>query len=328
MNNPHALILLACLALVGCRHDGQRGGAIGGSDTTTAILVADTARIMQARKAIRHALEIQRDKKGYAFVEILSPCPTSVGLKPLDAARFVIEQMEKEYPLGCLRDRSAEAPTRPAPKPWVRLADFFGDDGRDDPRPSAHDVKERHFKFTGFGGQGILSLGLVVADAARALGLETTWLPSYGPEQRGGDAQCTVVTSTQLIGAPAVEHPELLVVMNQAACEKHLHTVRPGGLVLADATVRVDPAQVPQGVRVVQIPAIDIAAAAGVPKAANVAMLGGLLALDALGIPAQLLIEALERSFAKKPALIPLNKRVLQAAIEHCRHHGLTGELP
>ena len=50
--------------------------------------------------------------------------------------------------------------------------------------------------------------------------------------------------------------------------------------------------------------------------------------LDALGIPAQLLIEALERSFAKKPALIPLNKRVLQAAIEHCRHHGLTGELP
>ena len=292
------------------------------------VSVADTARIMQARKAIRHALEIQRDRKGYTFVEILSPCPTSVGLKPLDAAKFVIEQMEKEYPLGCLRDRSAEAPARPAPKPWVRLADFFGDDGREEPAPEAGEVKERHFKFTGFGGQGILSLGLVVADAARALGLETTWLPSYGPEQRGGDAQCTVVTSTHLIGAPAVEHPELLVVMNQAACGKHLHTVRPGGLALVDATVRVDPAEIPEGVRVVQIPAIDIAAAAGVPKAANVAMLGGLIALEALGIPQHALVEALERSFAKKPALIPLNKQVLQAAIDHCRHHGLAGELP
>ena len=291
------------------------------------VSVADTKRIMQAKRAIRKALEIQRDRKGYTFVEILSPCPTSVGKPPLEAAQFVMDQMEKEYPLGCLRDRSEEAPVRPEPAEWVPLAKFFGDDGSDDPHPEAGEVKERHFKFTGFGGQGILSLGLVVADAARSLGLQTTWLPSYGPEQRGGDAACTVVTSTHLIGAPAVDHPELLVVMNQAACEKHLPTVRPGGLALIDSTVHL-PEQLPEGVRIVQIPAIDLATANGVPKAANVAILGGLIALNALGIPEQILIEALERSFAKKPQLIPANEKVLQAAIDYCRHHGLTGELP
>ncbi len=291
------------------------------------VSVADTPRIMKAKAAIRKALEIQRDRKGYAFVEILSPCPTSVGKSPLEAAQFVIEKMEPEYPLGVLRDRSADAPVRPEPKPWVPLAQFFGDDGSDDPHPEAGDRKERHFKFTGFGGQGILSLGLVVADAARAQGLETTWLPSYGPEQRGGDAACTVVTSTHLIGAPAVDHPELLVVMNQAACAKHLPTVRKGGLAIIDATVRLSE-ELPEGVRIVQIPAIDIASAAGIPKAANVAMLGALIALEATGVPEQLLREALERSFAKKPKLVAPNLQVLQSAIEYCRHHGLTGEMP
>ena len=291
------------------------------------VSVADTKRIMKARQAIRKALEIQRDRKGYTFVEILSPCPTSMRGTPLDAANFVIEKLEKEYPLGCLRDRTAEAEVRPEPATWVNLAKFFGDDGSEDPKCEAVEDKERRFKFTGFGGQGILSLGLVVADAARAMGLETTWLPSYGPEQRGGDAACTVVTSTRTIGAPAVENPEMLVVMNQAACAKHLKTVKPGGLALVDSTV-VLPAELPKDVRIVQIPAIEIAMANGVPKAANVAILGGLIALDALSIPAHLLIEALERSFAKKPALIETNRKVLQAAMDYCRHHGLTGELP
>ena len=291
------------------------------------VSVADTKRIMKARQAIRKALEIQRDRKGYTFVEILSPCPTSMRGTPLDAAKFVIEKLEKEYPLGCLRDRSAEAPVRPEPAKWVKLSEFFGDDGSEDPKCETCDDKERRFKFTGFGGQGILSLGLVVADAARAMGLETTWLPSYGPEQRGGDAACTVVTSTHTIGAPAVENPELLVVMNQAACNKHLKTVKAGGLALIDSTVNL-PKELPPDVRIVKIPAIEIALANGVPKAANVAILGGLIALDALNIPGHLLIEALERSFAKKPALIETNRKVLQAAMDYCRHHGLTGELP
>ena len=218
------------------------------------VSVADTKRIMKARQAIRKALEIQRDRKGYTFVEILSPCPTSMRGTPLDAAKFVIEQLEKEYPLGCLRDRSAEAPVRPEPAQWAKLADFFGDDGSEDPKCEVCDDKERRFKFTGFGGQGILSLGLMVADAARAMGLETTWLPSYGPEQRGGDASCTVVTSTRTIGAPAVENPEMLVVMNQAACNKHLKTVKPGGLAILDSTVNL-PKEVPPDVRIIKIPA-------------------------------------------------------------------------
>jgi Pyruvate/2-oxoacid:ferredoxin oxidoreductase gamma subunit len=115
--------------------------------------------------------------------------------------------------------------------------------------------------------------------------------------------------------------------MNQAACNKHLMTVQKGGVALVDTTV-VLPESLPEDVRIVQIPAIDIATANGMPKAANVAILGGLIALNVLGMPEHVLVDALKRSFAKKPALIESNAKVLAAAIDYCRHHGLTGELP
>jgi 2-oxoisovalerate ferredoxin oxidoreductase beta subunit len=284
------------------------------------VSLADTKRIMQAKKAVRKALEIQRDGKGYAIVEVLSPCPTNMGMDAQQSSQFVIDQLEKEYPLGCLRDRSAEAPPREAAPPAPTPSQFFGSaDGHADPVPDPA-FAEKRMKFAGFGGQGILSLGIVLAEAGRFAGQFTSWFPSYGPEQRGGAASCAVVVSGKPIGSPDVDKPNVLVCMNRPSLEKFLPGVKPGGLVVYDASIPVT-VPVPAGVRLVAVPATDLAAQQGVPRAANTVMLAALAFLNASGLPRERLLQALDESFAKKPKLIPVNRNVFEAAFAWCEAH-------
>ncbi|MEI6797447.1 MAG: 2-oxoacid:acceptor oxidoreductase family protein, partial [Methanomassiliicoccales archaeon] len=198
------------------------------------VSVADTKRIMQAKKAIRKALEIQRDGKGYAFVEILSPCPTNWKMDPLRSAEFVTNEMEKAFPLKCFRDRSAEAGAKPIDIEQTTVHHLFGEgDTGGVARPDLL-VKERSYKFSGFGGQGVLSLGLVVAEAAGRAGRYVSWFPSYGPEQRGGSASCAVVMSGQEVGSPSVDHPDVLVAMNPAALKANIADVPRGGSIIVN----------------------------------------------------------------------------------------------
>ena len=279
------------------------------------VSVADTPRIMKARAAVRKALEIQRDGKGYAFVEFISPCPTSVGTDPLKAARFCINEMEKEFPLGCLRDESKTAVPRPPRPPAPSVPDFLAK-VKECQIPGARadeSFKELRLKFAGFGGQGILSLGICVAEAALLESRFTTWFPSYGPEQRGGSAACSVVMSGKPIGSPAVDHPDVLVCMNLPSYERFAGQVQPGGLVVVDASVPLQPA-VPAGVRVVSVPAIDLSIRHGVPKAANTVMLAELSFLGATGLSREHLLEALDASFKKKPSLVGINRMLFGEA--------------
>ena len=279
------------------------------------VSVADTKRIMQAKRAIRKALEIQRDGKGYAFVEFISPCPTNLGMDSLKAAAFCIDQMEKEYPLGCVRDASATALPR-APVPAApSVAEYFCNADQHQAPAAEVDEKARELrlKFTGFGGQGILSLGVCVAEAARLEKRFTTWFPSYGPEQRGGSAACSVVISGRPIGSPAVDHPDVLVCMNQPSYERFVKDMKPGGTVIVDSTVPLT-AKAPDGVRVISMPAIDLAIKMGVPKAANTMMLAALAKLGVTGLENRHLIEALDASFKKKPALVEQNRLLLNEA--------------
>mgnify|MGYP000847080505 FL=1 len=279
------------------------------------VSVADTRRIMQAKRAIRKALEIQRDGKGYAFVELISPCPTNMGLDSVKAALFCVEQMEKEFPLGCLRDESAAACPR-APLPAAPAVNEYFCDMEQHQAPMAEEdagFQELRLKFTGFGGQGILSLGICVAEAARLEKRYTTWFPSYGPEQRGGSAACSVVISGRPIGSPSVDRPDVLVCMNQPSYERFVKDVKPGGTVIVDATVPLTVAA-PEGVRVVAMPAIDLAIKMGVPKAANTMMLAALAKLGVTGLSNEHLLTALDASFKGKPALVEKNRLLLSEA--------------
>jgi 2-oxoisovalerate ferredoxin oxidoreductase beta subunit len=282
--------------------------------------LADTARIMQSRRAVRRALELQRDGKGYAFVEFLSPCPTNMGMDAVQAAQFVTDQLEREYPLGVLRDQSATAQPRPARTPCPSVSEYFGTGHEDGcARPVDASRPALRLKFAGFGGQGILSLSLCVAEAGRLDGCHTAWLPSYGPEQRGGAASCSVVVSGKPVGSPAVDSPDILICMNQPAYERFAPTVCAGGLLIHDATVVVN--QPPPGVRLWAVPAIDLAQQLGVPRAANTVMLAALAFTNATGLRDSAWQQALEASFRAKPALVEKNRRVFEAAMAWCREH-------
>lgn len=128
----------------------------------------------------------------------------------------------------------------------------------------------------GFGGQGVLFAGKLVASAGLIEGRELSWLPSYGPEMRGGTANCSVCLSDDPIGSPLVLEPDVLVAMNQPSLDKFFGDVVPGGMVIVDSTMV---ASVPErdDVTVFFVPATKLAEEAGLKGLANVVLVGKLL---------------------------------------------------
>ena len=277
---------------------------------------SNMAKLRQARQAIRKALEIQRDGKGYAFVEVLMACPTNQKMNVEAATRFVAEQMEAEYPLGVLRDRSAEAP------PIARAESDYRKETLDrllhldtDRAPEAKlDPAAPTFnvKMAGFGGQGVLSMGVILARAACAAGKFVSWYPSYGPEQRGGTANCGVVISGRPVGTPMVTEADVLVAMNRPSLEKFAGEVKPGGWLLYDAAIGEFPA--PAGVRALAVPALELAKEGGTPRASNVAMVGVLAALGGFGLPDAAYREAIAANFSGKEKAAAQNEAVFALA--------------
>ena len=290
------------------------------------VSVADTKRIMQTKAAIRRVFEIQRAHKGYALLEILAPCPTNLRMDAQKSAAFCMNEMEREFPLGTFRDvekgvgvaepaAAVESPVlqvKPVPQ-VATCAELFAEKNAVPPAEDDAAFPERRFKFAGYGGQGVLSLGLTVAEAARLERRHTLWFPSYGPEQRGGSANCSVVVSGTPIGSPAVDHPDVLVCMNQPAYERFVDDMLPGSLIIVDATVPITK-QPPEGVRLVQWPALKMAEDFGVPKAANTMMLAALKKFGCTGLSGENLEAALVASFAKKPELGVKNRELLRKA--------------
>ena len=128
----------------------------------------------------------------------------------------------------------------------------------------------------GFGGQGILFAGALLAYTAMDYGLEVTWIPSYGPEMRGGTANCTVIISDEEIGAPMVAHPSAAVAMNRPSLDKMEALVKPGGLLIVNGSM-VDRAVNRTDIHVVVLPASEIAERIGDKRLTNMVMLGALL---------------------------------------------------
>ena len=277
------------------------------------VSVADTKRIMQAKKAIKKALKIQKEKKGFAFVEILSPCPNNMRVDPVKAAEEFTEIMERTYPLGNFRDRSEEAVMSPKKVPRKTEAELTagGREGitiKNDPS-----FAERKFKFSGFGGQGILSLGLVVSEAAVSDGKYVSWMPSYGPEQRGGSASCSVIVGGKEIGSPTIDDPDVLVAMNQPSLERFASSVKDGGTILFESSIK-ETMCFTAGVKVVPFPASSIANENGVPKASNTAFLGAMAGLGLLPFGEKNITDALAESLSARPMLVEPNLKTFEAA--------------
>jgi 2-oxoglutarate ferredoxin oxidoreductase subunit gamma len=130
--------------------------------------------------------------------------------------------------------------------------------------------------FSGFGGQGALFAGQLLAYAGMAEDLYVTWIPSYGPEMRGGTANCTVILSEEEIGAPIIRHPTTAVVLNRPSMEKYEPLVKSGGLLIVNDSL-VDIPGEREDIRIIRISASDIATELGNPRMANMVLLGALL---------------------------------------------------
>jgi 2-oxoglutarate ferredoxin oxidoreductase subunit gamma len=166
----------------------------------------------------------------------------------------------------------------------------------------------------GFGGQGILLIGKMLAYAGMREGKEVSWLPSYGPEMRGGTANCTVVISDRPVGSPVIQSPNAVVAMNLPSLDKFEPDVRSGGLLIINTSL-INRGSTRDDLTVVNVPANEIANELGNRRGANMVALGAYLgATEAVSVDG--IIEVIRETFAAKPGVIDVNITALQRGHE------------
>ncbi len=178
------------------------------------------------------------------------------------------------------------------------------------------------FVFSGSGGQGIMSAGITLAHTAIDMGKHATFLPEYGPEQRGGSAKCTVVVDDDPIVSPLPRVCDNLILLNEQAYKKFVWDVKEGGIMLLNANritlpVEIDGDPVERDdVRIISAPVDDIALELGSPKVANIVLLG--ILIGATGIVSRdTLAASLEDKFKdKKPGVLDMNMKAIDKGIE------------
>ena len=177
-------------------------------------------------------------------------------------------------------------------------------------------MKTTQILIAGFGGQGILFAGKFLAYKGLLEDLQVSWLPSYGPEMRGGTANCNVILSEEPVGSPIVTSPDVLIAMNLPSLQKYVDAVVPGGQIYVDSTLIAEKVE-RTDVEVYYIPATAMANEAGVPTLANMVMMGHVLQHNP-----QLTFEGTEVTVQKlvppkKAELVGLNMKALEAGRDY-----------
>lgn len=169
----------------------------------------------------------------------------------------------------------------------------------------------------GFGGQGVLLAGKLIAEAGLHEGREVSWIPSYGPEMRGGTANCTVILSDEEIGSPVVEHPDVLMIMNRPSMDKFLPSLKKGGICIYNQSI-IEGFQPRSDVKMVAVPASDIASKIGSLKLLNMVLIGSFMA-STKSFTNDSLMYALQKSISPKhQSLLPLNEKAIGEGVNFC----------
>lgn len=169
----------------------------------------------------------------------------------------------------------------------------------------------------GFGGQGVLSLGQIVAYSAMFENKNTTWLPSYGPEMRGGTANCSVVVSDEPVANPMISRPNVLVTMNKPSFSKFIGAVEKDGFVFVNKSL-IDDVTDRKDIKVYYVPTFELAHENGNPKGINVVMLGAMIKATGM-LSYDKVIEGVEYFFSKKPQLIDINKKMFDVGYNYIK---------
>ncbi len=296
------------------------------------VALGNSKQINAALRAVRKALRYQTEGAGFSLVEILSPCPTIWKLDAVAAQKHVREVLVPAFPLGVYRDRGAEIskgetlPPRPLPAaqpPMETLPGLLDIDEQTPAPPAARpDQVDLRIRVAGFGGQGVLMLGEVLAEAGLQLGLDVSWLPSYGPEMRSGTSNCHVRVSTQEVDSPLVAKPNVLLALNEPSLRKFLPTVEAGGWVIYNNNQFPADLGAPEGVHTLPLACSELADSLGEARAGNIVMLGALL--EATGSLPLAAIDSAIVHLVKSTRWLELDRRALalgqQAAREAINH--------
>ena len=282
---------------------------------------------MKTKRVIQKAIKTQKDKLGFSFVEILSSCPTGWKETPVKSNEWIDDVLEKAFPLGCYKDEIAERTPKkllnPAPTPQ-QVKDLLGME--DDKKIFAEDLsfinnfKAQTLRISGFGGQGVLLAGTTLSYLAMAHGLEVTWLPSYGPEMRGGTANCHVSIDNKEIGTPVVENPDILIAMNGPSIDTFEKKVSKNGLVIVNSSV-TDQKVKREDLTTLYIPMNEIAESVGLRAAANMSALTAYLAYTK-AFELDRLKELFKASFKKKH-LLEKNFEIMDKTYEYLKENYL-----
>jgi 2-oxoisovalerate ferredoxin oxidoreductase beta subunit len=279
------------------------------------VALTDTKQHMRARKAIRKGLRNQMEGRGFSFIEVLSACPSNWKVSPKDALLWVEKNMIPVFPLKVFRDEDrrdvvplfireeASADLKAQAGPKIQESAAKG-------AVSGGELREISLKLSGFGGQGVLFSGLALAEGALREGLQVSWIPSYGPEMRGGTAHCHVRISKDSIASPLINRPLHLMAFNQPSIEKFGGEVLPGGLLLANSSMVTDIPARPD-VQVIEIPAYEAAQNLGNLKAANMIMLGAYLEITRAVAQDSILAAFTDKGM--RPNLLKANREAIEA---------------
>jgi 2-oxoglutarate ferredoxin oxidoreductase subunit gamma len=174
----------------------------------------------------------------------------------------------------------------------------------------------------GFGGQGVMLMGNVLATAAMHAGEQVTYMPVYGVEMRGGTANCTVVISDKPVGSPIIHEPVCAVVMNRPSAEKFAPTVKRKGLVLVNSSLVEDKYVKTRTKKIFNIPTLELAQEVGNPRLANMVMLGALCQAGGV-LDVEQVVKSLPKALDKRyHKMIPINSEALRRGADYINQGG------
>ena len=279
------------------------------------VALFDAKQRVRAEKAIRKAVNLQVEGKGFAFVEVLAECPTHLKMTPEETENWVRDTMTQVFPLGVKKDvvdaPSWYHPPKPIHDPTL-VVDVIGGtievpNRYCDSFPSHVAPADIALKFAGAGGDGAQTAALLIAQAGINEGFDATHIPSYGPESRGGTSYADVHIAADEVLSPSSSRPDVLVAFNAPSLAKFSPHVKRGGTIIFDSSVISDPPVQPEGVRQYGVPFTNIAIELGKPVVKNVVALGALQAATNL-FPPETFLTALRQALREKTKVIPLNE--------------------
>jgi len=327
---PTSLVGQTTLTTPFGRSQSRDGNPIGMSELINALTtpvyiervsLGDPKRVLKAKKAIIKGLKYQIEGRGFSFVEILSPCPVNWKMPAVDSRKWLMENLEPIYPVKEFRDEPEKPFQFEIDYPILddeELLDLVHVDK--DIKEYSHQItiEDQRVKIAGFGGQGVLSAGILLADCTIMEGLNATWLPSYGPEMRGGTANASVIVSSNPIGSPLVDAPNVLIAMNGPSLETFEEKVTPGGMIIVNSSIVKEKVK-RTDVHTYYIPASDIAKENGLLPAANVIILAVYFKLSGAA-DVETLRTVIPLSIKKKN-LTNTNLKMIDAGLRYYEEH-------